>query len=61
MSGYAEDAMEMMNEYQAAKGREPIQFYRKKRSAVQKINARQEAKGREPIKFYRKRKKSERA
>ncbi len=34
MSGYAEDAMEMMQEYQKAKGREPIKFYKKREPTV---------------------------
>jgi len=36
MSGYAEDAMEMMQEYQKAKGRDPIKFYKKREPMSEK-------------------------
>ena len=36
MSGYADDAMEMMQEYQKAKNREPIKFYKKREPMSEK-------------------------
>ena|SRR5665213_2288758 len=36
MSGYTDDAMEMMQEYQKAKGRDPIKFYKKREPMSEK-------------------------
>ena len=36
MSGYAEDAMEMMQEYHKAKNRDPIKFYKKREPMSEK-------------------------
>ena len=36
MSGYIEDGMEMIQEYQKAKGRDPIKFFKKIETGIRK-------------------------